>query len=244
MTVRSYHLGGMTALVAATLLASVTAHADPSGTLCTVGAFRSCNSIQLSTTAIYSGATRVGTSVTISMHNLNGQDAEDNTAWSGLTYAAFYSDNPLGPAFHLTSGPLSLGGGATGNATWWGVYLFSGPGGYGSFLEARTTSTTMEIGGCTPGSGSLYGVPRATTVFTCGPNATVSMTFTSPYSFDAASFGVLKVEAEGQLPGDPAIYRSNSVTPEPLTIVLLGTGLLGIGGVQLRRRKKHGTVDA
>ena len=36
---------------------------------------------------------------------------------------------------------------------------------------------------------------------------------------------------------DNVILGAGTVTPEPATLVLLGTGLLGLGGVVRRRRK-------
>jgi hypothetical protein len=111
----------------------------------------------------------------------------------------------------------------------------------------------------------------ASSAYTCGPGATASLSFSSAYAYDASNFNMIRLDLFGTagevggsqhfyssycvygLPGEAdfcsssdygAVRGTVEVTPEPVTIVLLGTGLLGIGGARWRRRKKDQNIDA
>ena len=66
-----------------------------------------------------------------------------------------------------------------------------------------------------------------------------TVTITMLYQVDGTDYEVTQWAAHMQgLPGGESDWTTTSVVPEPMTVALLGSGLLGIGLVQLRRRKK------
>lgn len=231
---------------------------------CTTGTLRSCNSIRLTTQAVMSGTTRIGTTVVVSMHNYMGQGfGPDNTAgpnWAALHRARFYFQ---GQAFAAGSNTAttSLAGGATGTVAsggWTSTYV-------SPFTDAssnawgvlRLEGLTNRIGGCgLPGSGT--NIP---TLGTCLSGSEVVVAFSTSESFDAFDAELL-FNVNGRISGsaiqtscytnsalstvagsptacsDMAVVDTATV-PEPITMALLGTGLLGVGGARLRRRKNN-----
>ena len=218
-------------------------------TRCSTGGLQSCQSIQLSTVAIFAGGTRVGTDITITMHNLSGQSPDDNTAWSGLEDVGFISPTVTGVPFLSSVSALSLSGGATGSATWQLLIV-------GSRIFASNTSSGGLIGGCT--SGAFGGF--ATSVLTCGSQATASLSGTFAVNLNASSYTSYSFEAIGQPAGSPYHYSvtcsvlesgaagpcpSNgldTITPEPATLGLVATGLFVLGAGPLRRKKTRQNV--
>lgn len=300
---RSVHRFARFAFVSAAVLVApkaVRAQDVQSWTMCTPGAFHSCHSVQLMTSPRMAadGTTRVGTIITITMHNLNGQVSQDNTSWSGLLQATFAREFvPTGPfaAYNSQGGgaPVTLAGGATGYANGQAMALKTSfasksvpngntnlvlwSGNTNSVLGAPPSAHTSDVvGGCAPGQvpnlGGLY--QATTTAFTCGSSATVSFSFSTDFIIDATGHWIAVIAVIGNgtssevcrsggggyvfsreqqcdvLSGDNTVTPVTDengdllvappvVTPEPVTIVLLGTGLLAIGVVQLQRRRKH-----
>ena len=245
------------ALAACVLLAPRTAWAQQSvaWSVCTPGALNACASVQLSTTALFTGVTRTGTDVTISIHNLNGQSGNDNTYWSGFYEVDFTSQTTPVTIPFWTQSP-ALAGGATGSASWRG-YNFNPASLNGIYSQVNAAASL--IGGCTSGAYSAY---YATGIMTCGPNAAavISLSFASSI-LDASAFdgvGVFGFAASAagnpagnvycgtgwpspystQLPACANVSETVSVTPEPVSMVLMATGLFGVGGVGLRRKKR------
>jgi len=217
--------------------------------LCTPGAFHSCHSVSASTVPVMSGSTRVGTIVTLTVANLQGTYALDNAAWSGLTAIGVGGGSTL-DVFGAFS-TFALNGGATGSGTF---QAFGSSGSETAYNIFNATGTGL-IGGCAavPITAST---PLGASFHTCGAGASVSFSVTLSVIFDASDFTYAKIDVLGpngevQCVSDPARATSRppvsacdvepndvAVTPEPVTIALLGTGLFGIGAARVRRRKK------
>jgi hypothetical protein len=242
--------------IAASAALPDSARADVHGwTLCTPSSFHSCHSVAIGTTPLMAGSVRVGTGITVSVTNLQGSGyASDNTALSGLYRVFFGGRNfpfPMPPSF-APYGATMTGAGATGSATWTmetGVQV-------GTQTVHYTDATTLgsgTVGGCASGA-LIFGF--TTSANTCGPNAVAVFSFTTGAIFDAGQMETVFIQALGSNevdycfsdpsaapdPGFPTCDVQDEyilyATPEPVTMVLMGTGLFGIGGARLRRRRK------
>jgi len=210
---------------------------------------------------VMNASTRVGTAVSITLHNLQGQGyAPDNTTASGLDWVGFIAPgSPLAlRSVSNTVTTTATSGGATGSASWLGwtqpmttqYALASG------LLATESANSTSLLGGC--GTGPLLGL-YGTPVRTCAPGSTFTVAFSIDDAIDANQFTTVFIEAyngqgasacftnpaDGFSPGYSAcgvyaesITNDSAVTPEPVTMVLMATGLFGVGGVGLRRKKR------
>lgn len=248
----------------AALLVPAVSKADPTWTrswsLCITGTLVSCHSVQLQTTGF-----GTYTAVKVTVRNLNGQDPllVDNTLWSGLSLLRFYGSalavNPSDNTQQLSS--LSLQGGATnpGGAAGWAAWINGGgltPGVLRlSGTTAQLDNTNRRVGGCnTSGTGS-----QSPVMFTCGGEVVFS--FNTATLFNASQIAGVFAQADARDLANTATYTQScqtdgttytgsvstlcthvtdvtTVTPEPITIALLGSGLFGVAGARLRRRKK------
>ena len=244
--------------IAAAVTAPTVARADVHGwTLCTPSSFHSCHSVAIGTTPIMTGSVRTGTGVTITLTNLQGSGyASDNTSLSGLYRVFFGGRNfplPMLPSFLPYNGTPT--GGATGSANW---YIETGTevGGQATvdYVDAFSNGSGT-IGGCSTGPLASGFTQSATT---CGAGQSVVFNFTTGSIFDAGQLETVFIYALGGPPdqfdycfsqpdaapngGFPTCDVQDeyitTVTPEPVTMALLGTGLFGIGGARLRRRRK------
>jgi hypothetical protein len=230
-------------------------------TRCTPGAFQSCNSAQLYTTPIYVGGLCVGTDISIDLHNWNGQTSDDNTVWSGLQWVVFYAQDFTNWPTEQEVVPLDLTGGATGSASWQGRAQNEYPAnpGWAPFEELSAEGPAGgALGGCTPGIG--------TSAYTFGVGATATVSFTSVRGYNASDFGGADWGVYGQATGSQDYYSGYCsfgvtgvangcwiqdlgpittpvVTPEPTTVTLLVTGLLGIGAARWQGRRRRASID-
>jgi hypothetical protein len=234
-----------------------------SWTLCTPSAsFHSCHSVSLQTDAVLdNGSARTGTTISIILHNLQGQGyAADNTISSGLFEADFLAPSLLLDNFQNYSVHGVPSGGATGTPTWAGNagMNYGGPPGFVGIYgqDWYGVGHGVPLGGCGTDA-LLFGMTYGGS--TCAANSSVTFSFTIGDVVDANQFtsailgaygvaeGAYCITDPSQLPNSPyplCDVRSESltpgaVTPEPVTIVLLGSGLLGIGAGRWRRRRKE-----
>lgn len=242
-------LRGLSFLATLGLIPAVANAEDPatvytrSWTMCSAGAIRSCHSVTLQTQGTFSGTTRVGTSVVLSLRNLQGQNAVDNMAWSTLTAVRIYRSGALGTTASTSTTP-SLAGGATGTPTGWNWSTDPANTTWG-ILRLLSTSTG-RIGGCATATGAA--------MYTCPGSVVFSIA--SSQIFNADQFSELRMDWAGPSGSGNCASENirnqaqalcdlentsvtTTVTPEPITMALLGTGLLGVGGARLRRRSKE-----
>jgi hypothetical protein len=244
------------ALSVAALVPGV-ARADVHGwTLCTPSAFHSCHSVSIGTTPIMIGSTRVGTGITVSVTNLQGSGfLSDNTSLSGL-FRVFFAGRNTGPMVNSIApfNATMTGPGASGFANWTMETGTQNGTQTVGFTDGQP-SINGAIGGCASG---VLAFGFVTTANTCGTAAMAVFSFTSGSIFDAGQMETVFIAAAGPTdsdfdfcfsdpsaapdPGFPACDVQSefvtTVTPEPVSIALMGTGLFGIGGARLRRRRK------
>ena len=244
---------GVAVLAIPVLANSARAQSRHGWTVCTPQSFSSCHSIEIGTTPIDIGNVRVGTNVNIRITNLQGSGyAHDNTTLSGLIEVIFNGQHVNNILTFQPVASTAVGAGSTGSANWTAeTGTQAGINGY----VAGYPFTSDAIGGCA--SGNLFFNNYTTAANTCGTSAFAVFNFTTGNLFDANLLDDAFIEAVGPTDagfcftdvtkgnGDPNIPQCNTYNeyvitnaPEPVTMALLGTGLFGIGGAGLRRRRK------
>lgn len=230
------------------VIGASTARADQKDFLnrCTPAAFRACVSLQVLTTLNGSG----GTNVVIRVRNLAGSGyMYQNGGGSLVTRIGI-----LAPHIASASGlVMTAVGGATNVNNAQLPWVLRSPGGLGGPIELTAGNSGGNdggIAGCVPGA-SGYQVRYFET---CGPTSWVEFSFTTSNAWSANQAEVAWFIADMSNPAGGAEECGSiatgpnrafcGVAPEPVTMVLLGSGLAGMGGFGvLRRRKKNGDVE-
>lgn len=226
------------------------------------GAFRACASVQITTTQdLGTGRTQV----VIRVRNLQGTpgiSASPNmsfyafTAWSRSPIRNLSSPGPNGHGIAR----VGLEEGAT-EVVPRGVNsdYFWEEDGTETSIWLRDVINKRPILGCDydPLTWVPPGESGGPGYSTCG-GGWVSLSFTTNVLWDVADLtdvsfifqgpnsgggGYASCAAEGTR-GNGTTEVSCEVVPEPMTVVLLGTGLFGVGAARLRRRKKDSSSDA
>ncbi len=206
---------------------------------CTTGSLRTCASVQIMTTI--SGST---TNVSVRVKNLQGTPNFTNlpaygiaSVWFDVSPGAYQSSNPYvleGDNLQTDAGTVN---GAPTAAEWHQHVIDKSNPLSGGFSYDRYLMHGGAIIGCDAPAALLN---TAGAIQTC--DDWVTFNFTTNFAWDVAQLGNVEMNyqavfADGT--GDVCTDGLNcSVVPEPITMVLLGSGLLGIGGAAYRKRRR------
>jgi hypothetical protein len=216
---------------------------------CRVGAMRTCASVRVLTT--WDPVAQV-TRVEMWLRNLEGSLWAENTGGAPITRIGLTA-----PTIRYASGlTVRTEGDAQTVGTpqsFWGItnQLIEGPVTFSAGTRTPTGATTSNGGvmGC-----NVFPATVSSYYRTCGEQGWVVFSFSTRNRWDASSaevaWKVHTTAADGKhyyacrTADDPTSAEfcevvDPTVTPEPVTVALLGTGLAGIAGFRRRRRKEN-----
>jgi hypothetical protein len=245
-------------------LASV-AHAEPTlgGTFCFPGAFQACASVSVHSVEFNSSTPWADgeTTIVIRVMNLEGQPGIPSSGPYGIFMLGLSNTTSNCPVNGLPGGvcqsnrtSVELGPGASDVVA--GATTCVGPGCLPGHWDSADGNITVyaqggwygTVLGCTLPPRGSYIEPDGFS--TCGGYLDIAVSMIGDWGLTDLS--QLTVGGVGEYPGNPSLGTTFhctigvsciTVTPEPATIVLLGTGLTGVFGARIRRRKKTATVD-
>ena len=214
------------------------------GIRCNSGALKTCVTLSITTQNIGSQ-----TLVLISIRNMAGSYAGDQTGGSLITRLGIVAPPGITSASNLT---ISTFGGATAHGSAANNWFLRTPGGIGGMIELAASVNNSSLNGGIAGCASPNVVPSAYFT-TCVPGASIDFAFTtnSVWSAGQAELAWLIQDANNPVGAgvecDSRVASTGrnfcaAVTPEPVTMMLLGSGLASMGGFGLVRRRRNKDV--